>query len=367
MKKKLKSFSALALALCLAMSPMSVSADQTSVPVKAEIEQPQNKYYTVSVTIVGNGNVILNKDVAYEGEEITITPQPLSGWKFVRFETSQEGLNLREAGGDSAVFTMIGQNVHIKVVFEEIPVTPPDDEPEPDPTPTPTPDPEPTPTPPNPTPTPEPDPTPEPEPEDEPEDTPEPSDEPEETPTPTEDPEPAPTPSEEPEDDPIIPMPTVDPPDDTFFDRIENLIPAVVTVTGSSFAVGALAFLLLLFRKKRTFHGVFAEEIIPGTTIKGDKDLKNKVYWFVPDMIAMLENGSITVSEYIEYISDCDIYTVFPSDTTMEVTIGEYTQVLKAEEREMFRILSEAKESVTFRFVSGKKGMDFSITYDIHE
>ena len=373
MKRKLKRLATLALAFGLVMSPVSVNAETSSVPVKAEIEEPQKEVFTVSVTIVGNGNVTLSKDTAYEGEEITISPQPLSGWKFVRFESSQTGLNLREGDGDSAVFTMIGENVHIKVVFEEIPVTPPDDDPEPEPTPTPDPEPEPepepTPTPtPIPTPTPVP-PTPTPEPEPDPDPTPEPEVTPEPTPEPEPDPTPVPTPNPTPEptEDPVIPTPTVEPEDDTFFDRIENLVPAVITVTGSSFAAGAFVFLLLLFRKKRTFHGVFSEERIPGTTVKGDRDIENKIYWFVPDMIAMLAEGSITTSEYIEYISDCDIYTVFPSDTTMEVTVGEHTQVLRASEKEMFRILSEAKESVTFRFVSGKKGMDFSITYDIHE
>ena len=88
-------------------------------------------------------------------------------------------------------------------------------------------------------------------------------------------------------------------------------------------------------------------------------------YWFIPDMISMIANGAITISEYIEFIQNCDIYTVFPADTIMEVTVGENTQIMKAQEKLMLKLLSETKESITFRFISKKKGINYVVNYDI--
>ena len=151
----------------------------------------------------------------------------------------------------------------------------------------------------------------------------------------------------------------------SFFDRLENLVPAVVTVTGSSFAVGAFAFLILLFRRKRTFKGVFSKENIPGTRIVGDADVEDWDEWFVPDMITKIADGRMTVADYISTLNEAPVSTVFPADTTMEVVYGEISQVLKADQNEMFKILSNTKGQVTFRFVSERTGMDFSITYEI--
>ena len=299
----------LTLVLAFTFSPISVHAEEVGVPVTAEITAPK-ELHNVLVTIEGQGNVYLNKNKAYKDEKITLTAIPTEGWKFSKWKISSlEEVTISDLGNKdddrSGAFLMPDKDVAITVVFEEIPIL----------------------------------------------------FEPTSPPTPV--------PTEEPEEEIIIYPPKVEPKEDTFFDRIEELIPAIVTVTGSSFVAGATVWLLLLFRRKKVFKGIFSEINIPGTKVKGNADVEDFSEWFIPYMIEEIADGQMTIAEYIDTLNDAPVSTVFPSDTTMEVAYGKTTHKFKAKQKEMFKILSTVTGEVTFRFVSESKGMDFSITYDI--
>lgn len=298
-KKRLYSMFSLIMVLFCVSTPISANAEDVCVPVTAEISAPK-ELHSVLITIEGQGNVALNRDKAYEGEQITLVAMPVDGWKFKQWITN--GIEVGNLGFDgdnkNGMFVMPNETVEITVVFEKI-LTPPIT------TPTPVP----------------------------------------------------------PEDDIVIHPPKIEP--DTFFDRIEDLVPAIITVTGSSFVAGTSVLLLLLFRRKKVFKGIFTELSIPGVKVKGNPDIENYSEWFIPYMIEKISDGQMTVAEYITTLNDAPVSTVFPSDTTMEVAYGKTVGVFKAQQKEMFKILSETKGEITFRFVSERTGMDFSITYDI--
>lgn len=167
----------------------------------------------------------------------------------------------------------------------------------------------------------------------------------------------------------VTPVPTIEPPTPTptelpeeLQDRIVRLIPTVLGVTATGFS-GTGLLLFLLFRRKRRWHGVFSEEVIPGTVVKGIKDIETKDNWLIPDLLKKLEDNQITVEEYIETVKKSGVTTLLPSDTMMTLLIAGETITLEADEEKFFKILKAAGQEVQLTLVSVKTGMEISMSY----
>ena len=89
----------------LAPKLLAYADQQTSVEITADVKKP-NIYYGITITIVGNGNVYINKVSALPGDEIRIVAEPLAGNKFSHFE-----------GCDSNRFLMPEHDISITVYF----------------------------------------------------------------------------------------------------------------------------------------------------------------------------------------------------------------------------------------------------------
>jgi len=140
-------------------------------------------------------------------------------------------------------------------------------------------------------------------------------------------------------------------------DRIVDLIPAAipVTVTGAG---GVSCLLILLFRRKKKFHGIYTADFVPEGMAKGDEEL-----WFVPVMTENLRSGAITAEEYIERLLSCGQVTKFPADTKMTISVGDDVYTVPASEKELFKILRETTLPLSVTFSSEKTGMMFTLNY----
>lgn len=147
-------------------------------------------------------------------------------------------------------------------------------------------------------------------------------------------------------------------------DRIVRLIPTVLGVTATGFS-GTGLLLLLLFMRKRRWHGVFSEDVIPGTVVKGIKDIETKDNWLIPDLLKKLEDNQITVEEYIETVKKCGVTTLLPSDTMMTLLIAGETITLAADEEKFFKILKAAGREVQLTLTSVKTGMEINMSYRV--
>ena len=146
--------------------------------------------------------------------------------------------------------------------------------------------------------------------------------------------------------------------------RIKHPVLIIIGVATAAFS-GIMLLLLLLFRRKRRWHGVFSEEMIPGTVIKGSKDVETKEYWFIPNLLKKMEDGQITVEEYIESVKHCGITTLLPSDTVMTLVIAGEIITMSADEEKFFQVLKEAGQEVQLTLTSVKSGMKISMEYKV--
>ena len=172
----------------------------------------------------------------------------------------------------------------------------------------------------------------------------------------------------------VTPIPTVEPTQpppptptdlpDELQDRIVRLIPTVLGVTATGFS-GTGLLLFLLFRRKRRWHGVFSEEVIPGTVVKGIKDIETKDNWLIPDLLERMEDNQITVEEYIETVKKCGVTTLLPSDTMMTLLIAGEIITLEADEEKFFKILKAAGQEVQLVLTSVKTGMEICMSYKV--
>lgn len=310
--------------------------DEPEPPGEDDGGEPEKVYYRVSVAVSGEGSAEADRDRAQAGELVTVAARAADGWRFVRFEGC----------GRDGTFFMPESDVVITVVFERaVPQETPEPEGE-------------SPEPPGEDGTGEPVPEPdgEPEPGDgdpgdglgEPEDS-EPPGEPDDGNGPEGPMEP--DDGKEPEE-PGVPG-----------SGIRKWIPfaaAGAAVTGA----GGGAWYFFIFWKRRKFHGIFAEESIPGTREWGVRDSKCRERWFIPELSARLNIGEITWEDYTDTLLHCGVGTKFPSDTYMTVFPAEGDAVrIRASEKELFEMLSDMPGEVLVRFTSRRTGMDFVIEY----
>lgn len=170
----------------------------------------------------------------------------------------------------------------------------------------------------------------------------------------------------------VTPVPTIEPTQpppptptelpEELQDRFVRLIPTVLGVTATGFSSTGL-LLFLLFLRKRRWHGVFSEDVIPGTVVKGIKDIETKDNWLIPDLLKKLGDNQITVEEYIETVKKSGVTTLLPSDTMMTLLIDGDTITLEADEEKFFRILKAAGQEVQLTLTSVKSGMKISMSY----
>lgn len=296
-----------------------------------EDDEGEPEFYRVSVAVSGEGSAEADRDRAQAGEWVTVTARAADGWQLVRFEGC----------GEDGTFLMPESDVVITVVFgKAVPQETPGPEGE----------------------SPEPpgeDGTGEPVPEPGPEGEPEPGDgdpgdgsgepeEPEEPGKPDDGNGP-----EGPGDgtDPGVPGP-----------GIRKWLPfaAGAAVTGA----GGGAWYFFIFWKRRKFHGIFAEERIPGTREWGVRDPGCRERWFIPELAARLDIGEITWEDYTDILIHCGAGTKFPGDTYMTVFPAEGDAVRKrASEKDLFGLLSGMAGEVRVRFASQRTGMDFVVEY----
>lgn len=278
-------------------------------------------YYRVSVAVSGEGSAEADRDRAQAGELVTVSAGSADGWRFVRFEGC----------GEDGTFLMPESDVVITVVFER---AAPQETPEPEGE------------------------SPEPPEEDEPG---EPVPDPDGKPEPGEgdpgdglgEPEPPGEPDDgkEPEE-PKAPVPGVR--------KWIPLAAAGAAVTGA----GGGAWYFFIFWKRRKFHGIFAEEGIPGTREWGVRDSGCRERWFIPELAARLDIGEITWEDYTDTLLHCGVGTKFPGDTDMTVfPAGGDAVRIRASEKKLFELLSDMQGEVQVRFTSQRTGMDFLIEY----
>lgn len=297
--------------------------DEPEPPGEDDVGEPEGVYYRVSVAVSGEGSAEADRERAQAGERVTVLARAADGWRFVRFEGC----------GEDGTFLMPESDVVITVFFErDVPQETPEPEGE-------------SPEPPGEDgtgePVPEPDPDGEPEPGDG-----EPGDglgEPEEPGEPDDGKEP---------EEPKAPG-----------SGIRKWIPlaaAGAAVTGA----GGGAWYFFIFWKRRKFHGIFAEESIPGTKEWGVRDYGCMERWFIPELVARLNIGEITWEDYTDMLLHCGVGTKFPGDTYMTVfPAGGDAVRIRASEKKLFELLSDTRGEVQVRFTSQRTGMDFVIEY----
>lgn len=283
--------------------------------------EQEGVYYRVSVAVSGEGSAEADRERAQAGELVTVSAGSADGWRFVRFEGC----------GEDGTFLMPESDVVITVVFER---AAPQETPEPE------------------------------------GESPEPPEE-DETGEPVSDPDGKPEPGEgdpgdglgepelpgEPDDgkepeEPKAPVPGVR--------KWIPLAAAGAAVTG----VGGGAWYFFIFWKRRKFHGIFAEEGIPGTREWGVRDPGCMERWFIPGLAARLDIGEITWEDYTDTLLHCGVGTKFPGDTDMTVIpAGGDAVRIRASEKKLFELLSDMQGEVQVRFTSRRTGMDFVIEY----
>ncbi len=308
-----------------------VYAEQTGVEIIANVEEPKKVQYSIHVTVFGLGEVQLNKNKATAGELITLIAKPKEGYTFSHYK----GCN------PNGTVIMPSEDIYIEVYFIKTPILP---------TITVLPTSPPT-------------------------FTISPSSHPIITTKPTEIPilpigtltpqptislpviitTPIPT-------NPSIPLPTSITESEELPKPIANWIPIIIGTSASSFGgIGLLLFLLL--QKRRTWHGVFTEDILPYMKIRGIADSETRENWFLPELANRFSNNEITIEEYTETVLHCGVVTILPTDAKMTIIIGEKTKILPAIEREFFSILKEAHTDVSFTLTSVKSGWKIRMEY----
>ena len=308
-----------------------VYAEQTGVEIIANVEEPKKAQYSVYVTIFGLGEVQLNKNKATQGEWITLISKPKEGYTFSHYK----GCN------PNGTVIMPSEDIYIEVYFIKTPTLP---------TITVLPTSPPTFI--------------------------SPSSHPIITTKPTEIPTPSintitpqptislpaiitiPIPS-----NPSIPLPTSIAESEELPKPIINWIPIIIGTSASSFG-GIGLFLFFLLRKRRTWHGIFTEDMLPYMKIKGIADSGTRENWFLPELANRFSNNEITIEEYIETVLHCGVVTILPSDAKMTIIIGEEIRIFPAIEHRFFSILKEAHTNVSFTLTSVKSGMRISIEYN---
>ena len=310
-----------------------VYAEQTGVEIIANVEEPKKVQYSINVTVFGLGEVQLNKNKASQGEVITLIAKAKEGYTFSHYK----GCN------SNGTVIMPSEDIYIEVYFIKTPTLP---------TITILPTSPPTFI--------------------------SPRSHPIITTKPTEIPilpigtlTPQPTrslpaiitiPISTPTN-PSIPLPTDTAKSEELPKPITNWIPIIIGTSASSFGgIGLLLFLLL--RKRRTWHGVFTEDMLPYMKIRGIADSETRENWFLPELADKLSNNEITIEEYIETVLHCGVVTILPYDAKMTIIIGEETRILPAIEYKFLSILKEAHTNVSFTLTSVKSGMRISIEYN---
>lgn len=170
--------------------------------------------------------------------------------------------------------------------------------------------------------------------------------EPTETPEPTKAPE-KPVKSAEPEV--VITPPAVEPVE--LEDNITKVVPAVLSVTGT--VVGGLAILILLKRRKRKFHGIFADAEIPGTKEKYGNTVLN-----ILDLMTKVNDKEINIAEYEDMLNNSDTYTYFPADTKITLITEDAEYSFDANEKKLFTELLNITGDVSIIFKSEEKNIE---------
>ena len=117
-------------------------------------------------------------------------------------------------------------------------------------------------------------------------------------------------------------------------------------------------------RRKRKFHGIFAEELIPGTKEMGDRTEKSYDY-FVPELIQKVNAGSIGVSRYEDVLLGSDVITLFPADTKVTVTAEGLSVTFAADEAKLFDYLLKIKGQALVMIDSEEKNIHLTFTYNL--
>ena len=308
-----------------------VYAEQTGVEIIANVEEPKKAQYSVHVTVFGLGEVQLNKNKATQGELITLIAKPKEGYIFSHYKGCHP----------NGTVIMPSEDIYIEVYFIKTPILPtitvlptspltftisPSSHPiiTTKPTEIPTPSintitPQPT------------------------------------ISLPVIITTPIPTNSS-------IPLPTSTAKSEELPKTIINWIPIVIGTSASSFG-GMGLFLFWLLRKRRTWHGVFTEDMLSYMKIRGIADSETRENWFLPELANKLFNNEITIEEYIETVLHCGVVTILPSDAKMTIIIGEETRILPAIEHTFFSILKEAHTDVSFTLTSVKSGCKITMEY----
>ena len=75
--------------------------------------------YRVMVEKEGNGTVSASPDSAAQGETITLTATPDTGYRFKEWEVVSGGVTLNNTNSSTTTFEMLAENVTIKAIFEK--------------------------------------------------------------------------------------------------------------------------------------------------------------------------------------------------------------------------------------------------------
>jgi len=106
-----------------AANPTTFEMPGNDVTVKAVFEQIPSQVYNITVTDDGNGMGSASPNPAAQGETVTLTATPNSGYRFKEWLNVSGGASLSGMAANPATFEMPGNDVAVKAVFEQIPST----------------------------------------------------------------------------------------------------------------------------------------------------------------------------------------------------------------------------------------------------
>lgn len=149
---------------------------------------------------------------------------------------------------------------------------------------------------------------------------------------------------------------------------IEKFIAAVVGIAAATgFSLWALLMLLLfLFRRKNKVIGLYETE--GKVTYVNGKGRRIKLddldaVETVQELAEKVNNGEISMEEFLNTLYEYDVWTVFPPSTMAGVTIGEDSMTMpKMNNAEVTKVFENISGDTTFNISNPNKGIDIEIT-----
>lgn len=108
------------------INPVTFTMPVGDVEIRAKFKKKIVPNYTYTITAIGDGNGYASASVngtfavnAEEGEEITVTASPFSGYEFLKWTVESGDIILSDEETTPATFIMPAVNVEIKAIFKE--------------------------------------------------------------------------------------------------------------------------------------------------------------------------------------------------------------------------------------------------------